>query len=229
MSVVGRDSALPSPRRNDVTQLRDNDAMTVPDAAVGPAVTTGRTGGLSAPSGAGGVTIEFPTPGQSATIAPARNEWAIHHEFTIANALTTASLAAGFAALLVTVETGSAPSAGRLRIVVALICVAAILDAVDGPIARRRRTAGAFGCNLDSLADVVSFGAVPAVALYAAQLSRFSVIGALVSAAFCTCAAWRLARFPLCKRSGSFVGCPVPAAAVIAGVVATVASSALGR
>jgi CDP-diacylglycerol---serine O-phosphatidyltransferase len=112
-------------------------------------------------------------------------------------------------------------------VVVGLIALAAFLDAIDGPLAlaRLRHTAGPFGCNLDSLADIVSFGVAPAVALYHAQLREVPVAGLLAAAAFCTCAAWRLARFPLCQSSRRFVGCPVPLAAVVVGLAATLFSN----
>lgn len=82
----------------------------------------------------------------------------------------------------------------KLRLAVGLTCLAAFLDAIDGPIARYTHTSGPFGCNLDSLADVVSFGVTPAVVLYLAQLHRVPVAGVVASVAFCTCGALRLAR-----------------------------------
>ncbi len=151
--------------------------------------------------------------------------WSLQRQLTLANTVTTASLLLGLAALFEAGRVRGTMPPATLRLIVGLICVAAVLDAIDGPLARLRRTAGVFGCNLDSLADMVSFGAAPAVALFLAQLHTIPVGGLIVSAAFCTCAAWRLARFPLCKSSASFVGCPVPVAAVVAGVAAVVASS----
>jgi CDP-diacylglycerol---serine O-phosphatidyltransferase len=157
-------------------------------------------------------------------IGPA-DVWSLSRQVTLANALTTASLLVGLAALFEAARARASMPDATLRLIVGLICTAAVLDAVDGPLARLRGTAGPFGCNLDSLADMVSFGAAPAVALFLAQLHTVPVAGLIASAAFCTCAAWRLARFPLCKSSAAFVGCPVPLAAVIAGIVAVTASS----
>jgi CDP-diacylglycerol--serine O-phosphatidyltransferase len=151
--------------------------------------------------------------------------WSLHHEFTIANFITTASLLTGVAALLLATHGSASMSSSRLRLIVGLVCLAAFLDAIDGPLARYTHTAGAFGCNLDSLADIVAFGVTPAVALYVAQLHRIPIAGLVASAAFCTCAAWRLARFPLCQSSHGFVGCPVPLGAVVVCVLATAAAS----
>lgn len=139
---------------------------------------------------------------------------------TVANALTTASLISGLAAVLEATRTGVPLPPGRLRVAVGLIILSAVLDAVDGPVARRRGTAGPFGADLDSLADVVAFGVAPAVTVYFAQLHRLPVAGLAICAAWCACAMWRLARFGLCARRLSFAGCPVPLAAVLIGILA---------
>ena len=79
---------------------------------------------------------------------------------TLANALTSGNLVAGFFAVLLIFRGEYYPAAG-------LIALAALFDALDGAAARRSENGNeAFGTNLDSLADVVSFGAAPALALY---------------------------------------------------------------
>jgi CDP-diacylglycerol--serine O-phosphatidyltransferase len=161
-------------------------------------------------------------PDSTETPGPPVPDLSLVRQLTLANLVTTASLVVGLAALLETTVTGLRLPSARLRLVFALIVVAAILDAVDGPIARRLRTAGVFGGTLDSLADVVSFGVVPATVAYFSVLHRIPIAGAVSAAAFCTCAAWRLARFQLCGHNPWFLGCPVPLAAVILGLVATV-------
>ena len=115
-----------------------------------------------------------------------------------------------------------------MRIVFALIGLAAILDAVDGPLARRRRTTGVFGGTLDSLADIVSFGVAPVMAAYFSSVHKIPVAGALVCLAFCTCAAWRLARFQVTGHSRWFTGCPVPLAAVIVGFAGALHATSAG-
>jgi CDP-diacylglycerol---serine O-phosphatidyltransferase len=136
-------------------------------------------------------------------------------QFTVANLVTSASLVLGLAALLEATRTGVPMFQVRLWLVFGLIATAAVLDAIDGPLARRFRTAGRFGSELDSLTDIVAFGVAPAFAVYFSELHRVYVLGVVICGGFCLCAAWRLARFSLCSRPGSFVGCPVPLAAVI--------------
>jgi CDP-diacylglycerol--serine O-phosphatidyltransferase len=127
---------------------------------------------------------------------------------TLPSLLTSCSLSAGFLALLMVYE-------DHLGAAVALLVAAACFDLLDGPVARATGKTSAFGANLDSLADIVAFGVAPAFALYAATLHRLPVMGAGATLAFALCAAWRLARFPLCKDSHVFVGCPVPVAAML--------------
>lgn len=126
---------------------------------------------------------------------------------TLPNVLTSASLTAGFLAVLL------APS--NLGLVAALVGSAALLDALDGAAARRGAGCSDFGTTLDSLADLVSFGVAPALALYLAQLHRWPVVGFVICVGFLLAGAWRLARFPLVKHATTFVGLPIPPAGVI--------------
>jgi CDP-diacylglycerol--serine O-phosphatidyltransferase len=108
----------------------------------------------------------------------------------------------------------------------AVICIllAALLDALDGRIARLFGGANKFGAELDSLADFVSFGVAPAVSLYLWSLNRFGGFGWVIALLFAVCAALRLARFN--SRLGAtdlpswapnfFTGVPAPAAAASA-------------
>ncbi len=125
------------------------------------------------------------------------------------NAITSANLAAGFGALLAAID-------GHLAAAALLVALAALLDALDGIVARRLGIAGRFGCNLDSLADVISFGVVPAVMLRAGSLAESPVLGAATCLIFVLAGAWRLARFPLVADKPHWVGLPIPAAGLIA-------------
>lgn len=133
---------------------------------------------------------------------------------TLANALTSGSLVAGFFAVLLIFRGDYYPAAG-------LILLAAVFDILDGAAARRADNGNeAFGTNLDSLADVVSFGAAPALALYMSSLYTLPIIGVLACLVFFLCGAWRLARFSTCKNPLYFVGCPIPGAGVLVALLA---------
>jgi CDP-diacylglycerol--serine O-phosphatidyltransferase len=101
------------------------------------------------------------------------------------------------------------------------IGIAFVLDSLDGRIARYTNTTSAFGVELDSLADVISFGLAPAVLAFAWGLTGLGRWGWAVGFMFVTAAALRLARFNIQSSSQSdkryFVGMPSPSAA---GVVA---------
>jgi CDP-diacylglycerol--serine O-phosphatidyltransferase len=101
-------------------------------------------------------------------------------------------------------------------------------DAFDGRVARMTKTQSDFGVQLDSLADVVSFGAAPALLVYKWALAPLGFVGLFVSFAFAACGALRLARFNVLAQRGDkgssrfFVGLPIPLAAgtIVAIVIA---------
>lgn len=103
------------------------------------------------------------------------------------------------------------------------ILMAAILDGLDGRVARLTRTESRFGVEYDSLADLISFGVAPAVLAYTWALKPFGRFGWLAAFLFLACGALRLARFNVqvnSVESSHFVGLPIPAAAgVIASLV----------
>ncbi len=96
---------------------------------------------------------------------------------------------------------------------------AIVLDMLDGRIARLTGTASEFGVQLDSLADVISFGIAPAIMSYAWGLSPLGRLGMFSGFLFVSAAALRLARFNIQSGAGGdkryFVGMPSPAAAAI--------------
>lgn len=96
------------------------------------------------------------------------------------------------------------------------IIVAAVLDALDGRVARWTRSTSRFGEEYDSLADLVSFGVAPAVLAYSWGLSDFQRVGWVASFLFVVCGSMRLARFNIQTKildKRFFVGLPIPAAA----------------
>ncbi len=128
--------------------------------------------------------------------------------FSAANFLTSGNLLAGFLALVLAAR-------GEPVWAAAMIGAAGVFDSVDGIAARRSRAESVFGSRLDSLADLISFGAAPALILYSFSLHRLPVLGIAACMAFLLCGAWRLARFSLLENRHHFVGFPIPPAAVI--------------
>lgn len=107
-------------------------------------------------------------------------------------------------------------SIGHLEAAAICIIVAAVLDGLDGRIARLTGTQSDFGLQFDSLADVVSFGLAPALLAYHWAL-RPSRLGWSLAFLYVVCAAMRLARFNIAKSVGDkryFVGLPSPMAGI---------------
>jgi CDP-diacylglycerol---serine O-phosphatidyltransferase len=104
---------------------------------------------------------------------------------------------------------------------VAAIVIAAVLDAMDGRIARMLNGQSRFGAELDSLSDVIAFGVSPAIILHLWSLQFWPKIGWLFALAYAVCAALRLARFNARidvedqphKSAGFLTGVPAPAGA----------------
>lgn len=103
-----------------------------------------------------------------------------------------------------------------------MIIIAMLLDGVDGRVARALNAQSEFGKELDSLADVISFGVAPAFIMYVVALQDVTpILSWFVTALFPICGALRLARFNVKSSSpGHFIGLPIPAAG---GILATVA------
>jgi CDP-diacylglycerol---serine O-phosphatidyltransferase len=133
------------------------------------------------------------------------------------NAITVLALCSGLSAVQFALT-------GRYELSVAAMAAAAVLDSLDGRIARLLDATSRMGAELDSLADCVSFGMAPALLLYIWRLQGGDRLGWVVALVFAVCAALRLARFntllddteqpPYAKEF--FVGVPAPAAALTA-------------
>ena len=127
-----------------------------------------------------------------------------------ANLLTSGNLAAGFLALILVQQGDYAWAAG-------CVVAAAVFDSVDGLVARLTRSECEFGSQLDSLADLVSFGIVPAIAVYLSVLESVPVAGIAACLGFLLCGAYRLARFQVDEESRRrFVGLSIPPSGLIA-------------
>lgn len=128
--------------------------------------------------------------------------------YILPNLLTTASLFSAFLGL-------TWAAAGRFEACAVAILVSALLDALDGKVARLTGASSEFGIQLDSLADLVAFGVTPAFMAYLWMLEGFGRLGLLACFLFVACGALRLARFNLQSQGGSkkfFIGLPIPAA-----------------
>jgi CDP-diacylglycerol--serine O-phosphatidyltransferase len=110
---------------------------------------------------------------------------------------------------------------GRFELAIAAIVAAAVLDTLDGIIARILKSTSRFGAELDSLADFVNFGVAPAVLLYNWALADTKSAGWIAVLVFSLCCALRLARFNASLNQPKpawtvnfFVGMPAPAGAI---------------
>jgi CDP-diacylglycerol--serine O-phosphatidyltransferase len=134
--------------------------------------------------------------------------------FILPNAFTLASVFCGVYAII---HAGESSSPEALYQAAIALMFAGFFDTIDGRIARLTRTQSEFGMELDSLADIVSFGVAPAVVMHKWALWAFGPLGLMVSFMFCACGAIRLARFNVLARKGQgstghFVGLPIPLA-----------------
>ena len=131
------------------------------------------------------------------------------------NLVTLLALCAGLTSIRMSIEQ-------RFDAAVAAIAIAALLDAIDGRVARFLRSSSRFGAELDSLTDFVNFGVAPAILLFVWALDEVRSLGWIAVLVFAICAALRLARFNVAldnpdrpEWQGSyFVGVPAPAAAI---------------
>lgn len=124
---------------------------------------------------------------------------------TIPCIFTLANLLLGVVALVLTMD-------DDFVIAGASILLAMILDAMDGRLARRLDATSTFGKELDSLADLVSFGVAPAILVYAFKIKVLGMAGLIIAIIFALCGAIRLARFNVLNISEYFVGVPITAA-----------------
>src|SRR2546423_13548609 len=136
--------------------------------------------------------------------------------YLLPNLFTTAALFAGFYAIVQAMN-------GRFDYAAIAIMVAMVLDGLDGRVARLTRTQSAFGAEYDSLADMVSFGAAPALVMYEWALRDMGKLGWVAAFVYVAGAALRLARFNTMLDVADkrwFTGLPSPAAAaLVAGFV----------
>jgi CDP-diacylglycerol---serine O-phosphatidyltransferase len=150
------------------------------------------------------------------TQSPRRRRFkAIPVRTLLPNLITLLALCAGLTAIRLAVE-------NRTELALAAIVFAALLDGIDGRIARMLKGTSRFGAELDSLADFVNFGVAPALILYFWGLHELKSAGWIVALVFAICAGLRLARFNVmiddpnkpAWAANFFTGIPAPAGAI---------------
>ena len=133
----------------------------------------------------------------------------------VPNVITLLAICAGLTAIRLSTE-------GRMELAVAAIVFAAVLDGVDGRVARLIKGQSRFGAELDSLADFVNFGVAPGLILYFWQLHDLSNVGWIAAMIFAISGGLRLARFNAAIdepnkfpfSANFFTGVPAPAGAI---------------
>jgi CDP-diacylglycerol--serine O-phosphatidyltransferase len=131
--------------------------------------------------------------------------------YILPNLFTLAGLFGGFYAVVMAMN-------GRFDLAAVGIFSAMVLDSLDGRVARMTNTQSAFGEQMDSLSDMVSFGAAPALVAYEWALKGLGRWGWIAAFVYCACAALRLARFNVntgVVDKRYFQGLPSPAAAAL--------------
>ena len=131
--------------------------------------------------------------------------------YMLPNAITLAALFSGFYAIVMAIN-------GRFELACIAVFCAAVLDSLDGRVARMTNSQSAFGEQMDSLSDMVSFGAAPALIVYIWALKDLGKAGWIPAFVYISGAALRLARFNVnigVVDKRFFQGLPSPAAAAL--------------
>lgn len=131
--------------------------------------------------------------------------------YMVPNMITLAALFGGFYSIVMAMN-------GRFELATVALFLSMVLDSLDGRVARMTNTQSAFGEQMDSLSDMVSFGAAPALVAYIWALSTLGRWGWIAAFVYCACAALRLARFNVNTAvvdKRYFQGLPSPAAAAL--------------
>ncbi|HEY0327799.1 MAG TPA: CDP-diacylglycerol--serine O-phosphatidyltransferase [Rhodopseudomonas sp.] len=146
---------------------------------------------------------------------PRRRFGPIPVRMLVPNVITLLAICAGLTAIRLSTE-------GRMELAVAAIVFAAVLDGLDGRVARMIKGQSKFGAELDSLADFVNFGVAPGLILYFWQLHELHNVGWIASMIFAISGGLRLARFNSTMddpnkpafATNFFTGVPAPAGAI---------------
>ncbi|MDA7028066.1 CDP-diacylglycerol--serine O-phosphatidyltransferase [Bacillus sp. CLL-7-23] len=127
---------------------------------------------------------------------------------TIPSLITIGNLTSGLASILLACK-------GYLSLAIILVLIGAIFDSLDGMFARKLNVVSTFGKELDSLADIVTFGVAPTLITYSTIFQEAPLLGIPSTMLFPICGALRLARFNIQSEQEYFTGLPITAAGVI--------------
>lgn len=155
-----------------------------------------------------------------------RIHFSMLRNYQLADLITLANGAAGTASVFATMSYLTTPEQWRIYLALSLLPVALILDVADGKVARRQHEQSPFGQELDSLADIVSFGVAPAALAYG--LGMRGAVDVIVLIYFVACGISRLARYnvtaaELAGPGGKveyFEGTPIPSSLILVAVLA---------
>ena len=158
-----------------------------------------------------------------------KKHFSMIREFHLADFFTLGNAACGVGAIFLAMAYVAAPSTAHFMAAAALLPLAFVFDVFDGRIARWRQTQSALGRELDSLADIISFGVAPAALAFAAGMR--GGWDAIVLIYFVCCGVSRLARYNVTAESLSeggdkvkyFEGTPIPTSVALVGVLAAAA------
>ncbi|MEN8236007.1 MAG: CDP-diacylglycerol--serine O-phosphatidyltransferase [Pseudomonadota bacterium] len=160
------------------------------------------------------MSTDSPTPGNKPSPKERLQELPISR--VLPNIMTLVALCTGLSAIRFALL-------DRYEMAVIAILIAAILDAMDGRLARLLGTSSRFGAELDSLSDMINFGVAPSVLLYISSLQQWNGFGWALVLFYVICAGLRLARFNTALdipqpdwTQGFFTGVPIPAGAFLA-------------
>ena len=135
--------------------------------------------------------------------------------YLLPNILTLGGVCLGISSIKFSID-------GNFNLAVTLILLAAILDALDGRVARLIKGTSEFGKELDSLTDFVSFGIAPVLILYFWELNNYGKLGWAIALIYSVCCVLRLARFNITKnendqewKNNFFEGIPSPAGGIL--------------
>ncbi|BEL09909.1 hypothetical protein Q0Z83_081000 [Actinoplanes sichuanensis] len=172
-----------------------------------------RTLTIPAPGVPVDVSVAEPDPAPaSIPLLPGERTMSRRASFALVNACTLSSLGLGLLAIFLAMD-------GQVQIAAACLVACVIFDGLDGALARKLGVASPFGAQMDSLADMCSFGLAAPVVVYASLADQVPQAAAAIATALVAgCAAIRLARFNVSPKDGRFF-CGVPttmAAAVLA-------------